>query len=139
MCTECCCVEVKNAEDTTKENGIGMIESIIEPYASQLTDFEFRKKFRVNRNTFQKLVGKYNILVLYPPFLKVFFLEICGSQFFSSMENLCEQIAPVDAVYILLWYLGNHDTFKQISKRFKINKSCIWTTVNAGKRFCYNG
>ncbi|KAG5897800.1 Protein ANTAGONIST OF LIKE HETEROCHROMATIN PROTEIN 1 [Gonioctena quinquepunctata] len=112
---ECSCSNEANIlEKTSKKfkRSDGFAEAIVPTF--QLD--EFRSHFRVNRTTFEKI------------------LEMIHTSFSSEHKGGWDRIYPEKAAYILLWYLGNQETFKQISERFKITMSCIHNIVKIGTR-----
>lgn len=55
--------------------------------------------------------------------------------FMTDHKGGRERVSPEKAAYIVLWYLGNQETFKQMSDRFKKTMSCIHHIIKIGKHY----
>ncbi|KAJ8939389.1 hypothetical protein NQ314_011135 [Rhamnusium bicolor] len=114
--SECCCSEESSSSAENVPLKRPRVEGFAEVDVPQFSDSEFKNHFRVSRATCQKII------------------ELIHDDFYSDHKGGWEKITPVKAAYILLWYLGNRETFKLISERFKITQSCVYNIVKVGCR-----
>ncbi|XP_067625963.1 uncharacterized protein [Eurosta solidaginis] len=77
------------------------------------TDQDFRKHFRMNRSTAHILIERYNTSALY-----------------SKKEHggFCK-VGAAKEIYMLLWYMANTSTFREIANRFNMAESNAWRVI----------
>ncbi|XP_057655013.1 uncharacterized protein LOC130893152 [Diorhabda carinulata] len=98
-----------NCESDTKTPSMKRLktEGFLEMEVPLLNEYDFKCHFRVSKTTYEKV------------------LELLYYGFNSDHKGGREKITPEKATFILLWYLGNQETFKQMSERFKNTMSSI--------------
>ncbi|XP_067626880.1 uncharacterized protein [Eurosta solidaginis] len=79
---------------------------VIESY----TDQEFRRNFRLNSSTARMLIDRYNT-----------------SSFYTNKEHGgLPKVGASKEIYILLSYMANTNTFREIANLFNMSKSSAW-------------
>ncbi|XP_018573096.1 protein ANTAGONIST OF LIKE HETEROCHROMATIN PROTEIN 1-like [Anoplophora glabripennis] len=113
---ECCCSDDSDNDVEKLKLKRPRVEGFAEISVPLFDDSDFKNNFRVSKATCDTVT------------------ELIYDDFCSDHKGGWEKITPVKAAYVLLWYLGNKETFKQISERFKITQSCVHNIVKVGCR-----
>ncbi|CAG9861371.1 unnamed protein product [Phyllotreta striolata] len=115
------CCKCSGSKDTqiarSPNNKQVKVDGFVEIEIPMLNAYDFKNSFRMSRSTFEKVV------------------EMIGDSFISDNRGgRGERVSPEKATYILLWYLGNQETLRQISDRFKKSITCIRKVIKIGTR-----
>ena len=82
------------------------IGNFVEDVVHKYSDKDFKKHFRINRGIVYELID-----------------QLEGSNFLPKYNFGREKISSEKACLLMLWYLANQETFRQISDRFNVTTS----------------
>ncbi|XP_067629448.1 putative nuclease HARBI1 isoform X2 [Eurosta solidaginis] len=100
---------VDTSENEEERDKITNFPQVIESY----TDQEFRRHFRLNRSTARMLIDRYNT-----------------SSFYTYKEHGgLPKVGASKEIYILLWYMANTNTFREIANLFNMSKTSAWSIL----------
>lgn len=89
-------------------------------YAEHLqdkSDFDFFRNLRVRKETFEDLLTKFE------------------ESYLPQHTGGREPVLPRTSLYVTLCYLGNQDTYRQLSELFGISEAAVHKCVNRGVKF----
>ncbi|XP_057335433.1 uncharacterized protein LOC130674180 [Microplitis mediator] len=94
------------------------VKNFVENTVNLYTDFEFKSQFRLSRQTTYNLIERFQ------------------QSIFLVNKGLRENTVTHERAFLMvLWYLANTETFRQIGDRFDLSRSSTYKAINDSLNF----